>query len=287
MAVMEAFCFLRFGGAFGTLGTAAIMAPSQRATAERSEEMCVAFALAALTEGGLVTMNHVPEAPQSASGDYAWLGAEPGSVADQLYMSAADEWNQAINSRFVNELLDDTLPESILKSYLIQDFKFFNQGIMAHAIELAPRQETKDMLAKQSQWFADNEATYFTGFLKEYGITDEEYNNSEQTPANREYCEYLTKLVQGTWEELITALCCMEWIYLAWAKRTIDAGVVQQIPAHKGWVDLHEGDYFRAWTGRLIALVNEYASVDGSEADVFRTIVHLECRFFEDSYPQR
>ena len=179
-------------------------------------------------------MNHVPEAPQSASGDYAWLGAEPGSVADQLYMSAADEWNQAINSRFVNELLDDTLPESILKSYLIQDFKFFNQGIMAHAIELAPR------------------------------------------PANREYCEYLTKLVQGTWEELITALCCMEWIYLAWAKRTIDAGVVQQIPAHKGWVDLHEGDYFRAWTGRLIALVNEYASVDGSEADVFRTIVHLE-----------
>lgn len=92
---------------------------------------------------------------------------------------------------------------------------------MAHAIELAPRQETKDMLAKQSQWFADNEATYFTGFLKEYGITDEEYNNSEQTPANREYCEYLTKLVQGTWEELITALCCMEWIYLAWAKRTM------------------------------------------------------------------
>ena len=45
-------------------------------------------------------MNHVPEAPQSASGDYAWLGAEPGSVADQLYMSAADEWNQAINFAF-------------------------------------------------------------------------------------------------------------------------------------------------------------------------------------------
>ena len=53
MAVMEAFCFLRFGGAFGTLGTAAIMAPSQRAMAERSEEMCVAFALVALTEGVL------------------------------------------------------------------------------------------------------------------------------------------------------------------------------------------------------------------------------------------
>ena len=142
-------------------------------------------------------MNHVPEAPQSASGDYAWLGAEPGSVADQLYMSAADEWNQAINSRFVNELLDDTLPESILKSYLIQDFKFFNQGIMAHAIELAPRQETKDMLAKQSQWFADNEATYFTGFLKEYGITDEEYNNSEPSADADSVTSALRRRVQA------------------------------------------------------------------------------------------
>jgi len=101
-------------------------------------------------------MNHVPEAPQSASGDYAWLGAEPGSVADQLYMSAADEWNQAINSRFVNELLDDTLPESILKSYLIQDFKFFNQGIMAHAIELAPRQESNGLLTMKQHILPDS-----------------------------------------------------------------------------------------------------------------------------------
>ena len=231
-------------------------------------------------------MNHVPEAPQSASGDYAWLGAEPGSVADQLYMSAADEWNQAINSRFVNELLDDTLPESILKSYLIQDFKFFNQGIMAHAIELAPRQETKDMLAKQSQWFADNEATYFTGFLKEYGITDEEYNNSEQTPANREYCEYLTKLVQELGKNSLLRCAAWNGFILPGPSAPSTLASFSRFRRTR-LVDLHEGDYFRAWTGRLIALVNEYASVDGSEADVFRTIVHLERRFFEDSYPQR
>ena len=53
LAAMEVVCLLRVDGTFGTLGTAAIMAPSQRATAERSEEMCVAFALAALTEGVL------------------------------------------------------------------------------------------------------------------------------------------------------------------------------------------------------------------------------------------
>lgn len=37
---------------------------------------------------------------------------------------------------------------------------------------------------------------------------------------------------------------------------------------------MHEGDHFRAWTGRLIALVNEYASVDGSEADVLGKVAH-------------
>ena len=57
-------------------------------------------------------------------------------------------------------------------------------------------------------------------------------------------------------------------------------------PAHKGWVDLHEGAHFRKWVGDLISLVNEYCSIDGPEAEVFRTIVHLERRFFDDSYPQ-
>ena len=36
----------------------------------------------------------------------------------------------------------------------------------------------------------------------------------------------------------------------------------------------------------ILLLVNEYCSIDGPEAEVFRTIVHLERRFFDDSYPQ-
>lgn len=229
---------------------------------------------------------HVPEALEPARGDYAWLGAESDSVADRMYMLNTEDWREAINSRFVNELLDDTLPEEILESYLIQDFKFYNNGMMARLIKLAPRQETKDMLAAQSQWFADNEATYFQHFLEAYHVSQQEYDDTEQTQANRDYGAYLDTLSDKSWPELITAICCMEWLYLAWAKRTVDAGVVQQVPAHKGWVDLHEGAHFRKWVGDLIALVNEYCSIDGPEAEVFRTIVHLERRFFDDSYPQ-
>ena len=233
-----------------------------------------------------IMTNHVPEATKPASGDYAWLGAEAGSVADLMYMLNTEDWYDAINSRFVSELLDDTLPESILKAYLIQDFKFYNNGMMARLIKLAPRQETKDMLAAQSQWFADNEATYFEHFLEAYHVSQEEYDATEPTPANKEYGAYLDSLSDKSWPELITAICCMEWLYLAWAKRTVDADVIQQVPAHKGWVDLHEGAHFRKWVGDLISLVNEYCSIDGPEAEVFRTIVHLERRFFDDSYPQ-
>lgn len=179
--------------------------------------------------------NHVPEATKPASGDYAWLGAEAGSVADLMYMLNTEDWYDAINSRFVSELLDDTLPESILKAYLIQDFKFYNNGMMARLIKLAPRQETKDMLAAQSQWFADNEATYFEHFLEAYHVSQEEYDATEPTPANKEYGAYLDSLSDKSWPELITAICCMEWLYLAWAKRTVDADVIQQVPAHKGW----------------------------------------------------
>lgn len=228
---------------------------------------------------------HVPEAAEPRSGDYAWLGATPGSAADRMYTACADEWQRAINSRFVNELLDDTLPEAILRAYLIQDFKFFNQMIMQRAIRTAPRPEIREMLERQSQFFADEEEPYFRNFLREYHVSDEEYENAPQMPANEEYCRYLDGFANRSWSETITALCCMEWLYLAWAKRTVDAGVVQRVPAHKGWVDLHEGPLFRAWVGNLIALVNEFADSDGVDGEVFATVTHLERRFFEDSYP--
>lgn len=199
-------------------------------------------------------------------------------------MSVSRDWLAAINSRFVTELLEDSLPTEVLTSYLIQDFTFFNQGIMEHAISLAPNEEIRSMLAAQSKFFETEEEPYFRHFLKEYGISDEQRAAVPQTPANKDYCEYLDKLVRQSWPMLLSALCCMEWIYLAWAKRTTDAKVTQSIPAHSGWVNLHEGELFRTWVAELITLVNRYVDPLGSEAEVFTTIVHLERRFFDDSY---
>ena len=108
---------------------------------------------------------HVPLAPASNSGDYAFLGATPGSVADRFYLAAAEDWNAAINSRFVNELLDDTLPDSVLISYLIQDFTFFTQPTLERLTAQAPTQEIRDMLNRQAEFFADQEKPYFLRFL--------------------------------------------------------------------------------------------------------------------------
>lgn len=228
---------------------------------------------------------HVPLAPASTSGDYAFLGATPGSVADAFYMSAAEDWRAAINSRFVNELLDDTLPDSVLISYLIQDFTFFTQPTLERLTAQAPTQEIRDMLNRQAEFFADQEKPYFLRFLEEYGVDEQQQASVPQTPANREYCAYLDRIAAtGSFAQLLCLMCAMEWLYLAWAKRTVDAGVVQQVPAHRGWVELHEGDLFRRWVGNLIALVNQYASLDGPEADVFPEVARLERAFFEDSY---
>ena len=228
---------------------------------------------------------HVPLAPASKSGDYAFLGATPGSVADAFYMAAAEDWQAAINSRFVNELLDDTLPDSVLISYLIQDFTFFTQPTLERLTAQAPTQEIRDMLNRQAEFFADQEKPYFLRFLEEYGVDEQLQASVPQTPANREYCAYLDQIAAtGSFAQLLCLMCAMEWLYLAWAKRTVDAGVVQQVPAHRGWVELHEGDLLRRWVGNLIELVNRYASVDGPEAAVFPEVARLERAFFEDSY---
>ena len=237
------------------------------------------------TETREPAVKHVPLAPASNSGDYAFLGATPGSVADRFYLAAAEDWNAAINSRFVNELLDDTLPDSVLISYLIQDFTFFTQPTLERLTAQAPTQEIRDMLNRQAEFFANQEKPYFLRFLEEYGVDERQQASVPQTPANREYCAYLDRIAAtGSFAQLLCLMCAMEWLYLAWAKRTVDAGVVQQVPAHRGWVELHEGELFRRWVGNLIELVNRYASVDGPEAAVFPEVARLERAFFEDSY---
>ncbi len=206
-------------------------------------------------------------------------------MADRFYLAAAEDWNAAINSRFVNELLDDTLPDSVLISYLIQDFTFFTQPTLERLTAQAPTQEIRDMLNRQAEFFADQEKPYFLRFLEEYGVDEQQQASVPQTPANREYCAYLDRIAAtGSFAQLLCLMCAMEWLYLAWAKRTVDAGVVQQVLAHRGWVELHEGELFRRWVGNLIELVNRYASVDGPEAAVFPEVARLERAFFEDSY---
>ena len=233
------------------------------------------------------TTPHVPHVERVASGDWAWLGATAGSTADKFYVSAAEDWLGEINSRYVDEMLDDTLPEKVLKFYLIQDFKFFSDKFFVNAVKLAPRQDIKDTLSKQIDFVNAEEEPYFKSFLRKYHVSDEEFEATEQIAANREYCDELDRLADsGSFASLITAICCMEWSYLAWAKRTTDAGVVQKVPAHRGWVELHEGDAFREWVRFLIGLVNEYAdpSLDGPQAKVFAHIARLEREFFEQSY---
>ena len=79
----------------------------------------------------------------------------------------------------------------------------------------------------------------------------------------------------------------MEWIYLARPSAPSTLASFSRFRRTRVGLICMRAIISAPWTGRLIALVNEYASVDGSEADVFRTIVHLERRFFEDSYPQQ
>ncbi len=201
-------------------------------------------------------------------------------------MLNTEDWYNAINSRFVSELLDDTLPESILKAYLIQDFKFYNNGMMARLIKLArvgePRTCSRRNRSGSPTTRPPTSNTSSRPITSAGGIRRDRTDPGQQGVRRHTF----DSLSDKSWPELITAICCMEWLYLAWAKRTVDADVIQQVPAHKGWVDLHEGAHFRKWVGDLISLVNEYCSIDGPEAEVFRTIVHLERRFFDDSYPQ-
>ena len=50
----------------------------------------------------------------------------PGGHVEFLLASAREDWDAAVNHRFVNELFKGSLDDGVLASYLVQDYQFFD-----------------------------------------------------------------------------------------------------------------------------------------------------------------
>ena len=211
------------------------------------------------------------------------------STFSTLRDAARDDWERAVTHRFVRELVCDTLPDQVLRDYLVQDYQFSSDfiSLLGQAIASADVMPAKVRLAKQLGFIANDENTYFEDRFKQFEVPACEIKSPQLTPSSTGFRRlYRATIATRRYADAIAVLVVAEGLYLDWAERGTDHGTrMPTKPQNRGWVDVHRGDDFTQWVDFLISELDRVADPNDAELrDRFCEAVRLELGFFDDAY---
>lgn len=109
--------------------------------------------------------------------------------AEELRNSCAADWNAAVGHGFVDRLLDGSLPDSVLRHYLMQDYQFCDAfvALLGQAVASAPSLPSRLAFAGVLGAFASDENSYFQDCFKELAVPEAERNSPELTVATQDF----------------------------------------------------------------------------------------------------
>lgn len=211
--------------------------------------------------------------------------------SDELRDAHREKWDAAVGHRFVQELFDGTIDDGVMAGYLVQDYRFLDSFLqllgaaMSTADELAPRLRLSQFIGE----VAGDENTYFLRSFKELGVSDEQRDNTPDTPA----CAGFTGLMREAAETrsyaaALGVLVVAEWLYLDWATNAPEERPESFV--HNEWIELHDYPEFHTLVEFLrgeVDRIGERSEEDRAIInDFFGRAVALELDFFNNSYEQ-
>ena len=211
--------------------------------------------------------------------------------SDELRDTHREKWDAAVGHRFVQELFDGTIDDGVMAGYLVQDYRFLDSFLqllgaaVATADELAPRLHLSQFIGE----VAGDENTYFLRSFEELGVSDEQRDNTPDTPA----CAGFTGLMREAAETrsyaaALGVLVVAEWLYLDWATNAPEERPESFV--HNEWIELHDYPEFHTLVEFLrgeVDRIGERSEEDRAIInDFFGRAVTLELDFFDNSYEQ-
>lgn len=210
----------------------------------------------------------------------------------RLELKVEDLRQKAMEHPFVDGLGSGELAEEIFKYYLVQDYlylidyaKIFALGaIKARDIELIQN------FTNSQNLILNSEMETHRGYMKEFGISLEEANNSEPSQINLSYTHYMyTKTAQGGVEEFVAAILPCMWGYLEIADRLVEKFGILEDNLYKNWLEMYTSDEFREQTYYFKDLINKIALTKTSEEldyleEIFVNTTKYEYLFWDMAY---
>lgn len=210
--------------------------------------------------------------------------------AEELRNRCAGEWDAAVNHEFVDRLLDGTLPDPVLRHYLVQDYQFCDSftALLGQAVASAPGLESRLVFARILGGFASDENSYFQETFDELLVPATDRTSPQLTAATSAFDALMRRALHTrSYAEVLAVLLVAEWLYGEWAAR---AGAAELWPAqakHSEWIRLHNNPEYNSWVAWLR---DEFDAVAPSAAEArervagfFVEAVQLERAFFDSA----
>ena len=206
--------------------------------------------------------------------------------SEQLRLAGEPFWTEAINHRFVNELLAGTVADAVMSRYLVQDHRFIDNFLvlLGSALSSADRFESRVVLGRFIGMISSDENDYFLRSFNALGVTEaERLGQADGEPAKGLKAIMLEAAGSGSYAAVLAVLAVAEGVYLDWglrAKRPYPENFV-----HAEWIELHNNPYF----GGFVAFLRSELDRVGPEKaalcrEYFIRTVRLEKEFFDDAY---
>lgn len=210
-------------------------------------------------------------------------------VYESYRTACKNEWNAAVNHRFNQELVADTLADDVLRRYLIQDWQYTSgfYSLLGQAIASADLLSSKIRLSRQLGFISNDEDTYFHDRFEQFNVSHAELDNPQLTPSSLGITKLYADTVQTrSYADAIAVLCVAESLYLDWAQTLTNEG--RNVPRKEqnlGWIRVHRDAGFKNWVDFLIQELNRLGSPNNEELKSrFARAVHWELAFFDDAY---
>ncbi|MGO1644745.1 TenA family protein [Corynebacterium casei] len=195
-------------------------------------------------------------------------------------------WEKAVTHRFVQELFGGTIDDSVMASYLIQDYRFLDSFLvlLGAAVSSADSLEPRLRFSQFIGEIAGDENTYFLDAFEALGVTEKQREEIPNTQPTTAFCALMREAADTrNYAAIVAVLLVAEWLYLDWATR--DSRPIPKNFVHAEWIRLHD---FPEFHERIAFLREELNRVGPSQREVagdfFHRAVEIELAFFDASY---
>jgi len=212
--------------------------------------------------------------------------------SDEVRKKADKIWQAIHRHPFVTGIGDGTLPLEKFKYYISQDYVFLIDYSKVFALAVTKHSDLATM-SKFAQLLHETlnvEMSLHKSYSAQFGITEEQLENTRPAAATLAYTSYLLRAAHGgSLAELTAALLPCMWSYCDIGRRLEKEGIPEDKPHYVQWIRMYSSQEFRELARWGMALMDRLASQSGADElrrleEAFITSSRYEYMFWDMAY---